>query len=191
MKTIILLLGALIAFNSCRKEDEQYPAKLTSTDKGGHTDTIPDKATFKLKLSKDTINYDETLFDFNHTASADFDFNVDAAYFPGFGQVSLASITSDGKDLAIYELPYEPGMSVGLNIHAKADGIYHMGISYERSIPPFLEIWIKDAYEKDSLNLCKGDYSFRVATTDTNTFGSKRFTLLLRTNVQQQTSRLH
>jgi hypothetical protein len=104
----------------------------------------------------------------------------DAVYFAGNGQVSLASVSKDGEDLSINGLPYTPCMSIGLDIHAKTSGSYLLKISYEKEIPADIEIWIKDTYLRDSVNVRTGNYSFNIDKADTNSFGGERFRLILK-----------
>ncbi len=120
------------------------------------------------------------MFLFKKAANPNFDPAVDAQYLPGYGQVSLASISSDGTDLAINSLPYSPDKPIKLDVHAKNDGTYFFKISYERTIPANVQIWLKDAYTKDSLNVRTGNYQFKVLKADTNSYGNKRFQLVLR-----------
>src|SRR3569833_3034771 len=112
MKTLILLTLMLLTLASCKKEGEFIAKNLlpkkhiaAAIDR----DTIPDNAELKVKLAKDSSNVDETMFMFDHTASTNYQSSNDALYFPGFGQVSLSSISADGRNMAIYVLPYKPG----------------------------------------------------------------------------------
>jgi hypothetical protein len=190
MKASILLLLTLFFLASCQKETKIVPqvTKVTSvattvnqtTTSSVKPDTIPDMAAIKIKLVKDSDNSDETMFLFNHTASLNYDANVDAAYFPGYGAESLASISKDGTDIMSYSLPYTSGMTVGLDVNAKADGALSLQLSYQRSIPANIKIWIKDTYLKDSVNVLTANYNFKVTMADANSFGKKRFQLIIR-----------
>ena len=196
MKTSALFLLSLLAFSACKKEEKILPktpvttpvvtsvkpdtTHSTPTVPAVKPDTIPDQGIFKIKLVQDSTNYDEAMFVFNHAANANFDANEDAAYFAGYGAVTLASISNDKKDLAVNKLPYKPGMSIGLDVQAKADGAYFLSISFEKNIPANIQIWVKDTYAKDSLNVSKGNYNFNVTKADTNSFGSRRFKLIIK-----------
>ena len=194
MKPLILLSLVLFALAACKKEEkiapETTPQKST-TAIVVKPDTIPDSAALKICLVKDTINTDETMFVFNHTYSLGYVFDQDAPYFQGFGQVSLASISSGGKYLAINGLPYTSGMSIGLDVQAKTSGAYSLQISYERKIPSTVQILLKDTYLKDSIDVRTHNYNFHVSKTDTNSFGSKRFKLILKNDGQQQATLAH
>jgi hypothetical protein len=181
MKTLLLLSLILFFFAACRPEESILPkAAAPATIAKASFDTIPDRAAFKIKLLKDSSTADETMLYFSHLAQRKYSSAVDAPYFQGFGQVSLASVSSDGVDLAINQLPYTSGMSIGLDVNAKTDGIYSLKISYNHNVPPTIQIWLKDTYRKDSINVCSGNYSFNVTKADTNSFGRKRFSLVLR-----------
>jgi hypothetical protein len=183
MKKLLPLSLTLLSLAACKKEAKISPKVeqvVTTVVVAAKTDTIPDNAQFKIKLGKDGINTDETAFVFDHLSSINYSGNEDAPYFVGFGQVSLASISADGIDLAINSLPYRPGMSIRLDIHTKTDGPYFLKMSYESKIPANIQAWLKDNYLKDSVNVRTGSYNFNVIKVDTNTFGSKRFELILK-----------
>jgi hypothetical protein len=182
MKTSLLLLLSLFALASCQKEPMVIPkaAPLKYADVAElKKDTIPDKAAFKIKLVKDATDYDETMFIFDKTSSLDYDANVDAQYFTGFGQESLSSISPDGTNLAIYRLPYRPGMAVGLDVNMQSSGAYTLAISYEKNIPANVHIWVKDNYLNNSFDVTAKNYAFSVTKADANSYGSKRFELVI------------
>jgi hypothetical protein len=183
MKKLILLSSILFSLAACQKEEAIAPKASPASSTASVTskkDSIPDDAALKVKLIKDSTNYDETALVFDHLATLNYSDSNDAPYFIGFGLVSLTSVSKDGRDLAIYRLPYSSGMSIGLNVNTKADGAYQLSISYEKNIPANIQVWIKDTYLKDSLNVCTKNYHFNVTKADTNSFGSKRFKLILR-----------
>ena len=185
MKTSILTALVLFSLVACKKEEKVLPKAIaapstSTTVSKSNQDTIPDKAAFKIKLAKDSTNSDETMLSFNHKVSRNYSANNDAPYFQGFGQVSLASISGNGVDLAINELPYTPGMSIGLDVHAKTDGAYFLAVSYQNKMPANIQIWLKDTYLKDSVNVGAKSYTFKVAKADTNSFGKNRFRIIFK-----------
>ncbi|HWD90399.1 MAG TPA: hypothetical protein VG367_19870 [Mucilaginibacter sp.] len=171
----------LLALSACKKFDENNISlpKGTKPVWVPPMDTIPDNATLTLKLIEDSTAHDETEFIFDQKASTAFSYANDAPYFTGFGKVSLASISSDGRDMAIYSLPYKTGMSVDMDVRGRKDGKLNLEISRETNIPQDIRVLVKDKYANDSLDLCKGVYSFKVATADSNSFGKHRLTLVL------------
>ena len=87
-----------------------------------------------------------------------------------------------GIKLAINSLPLlSQGTSIGLVVNAKATGVYNLNLSTISAIPSTFDIWLKDKYKKDSLDFRKyPSYAFNLNTSDTTTFGSNRFSLVLR-----------
>jgi trimeric autotransporter adhesin len=187
LSLLSLLSVVLFSLAACNKAEDILPKvsmKVTKNIILPKIDTIPDNAMLKIKLCKDSVNADETTFVFNHSASTRFCYDDDALYFTGFGLVSVASISTDGKDMAIYSLPYTPGMSIGLDARTKTDGAYLFKISYKSKMPSGMQVWLKDTYLKDSVDVCKGNYNFNIIKTDTNSFGKRRFKLILKVNGQ-------
>ncbi|MEO6849356.1 MAG: hypothetical protein ABI203_08455 [Mucilaginibacter sp.] len=189
MKKIYWSMLATILLFSCKKETDLLPKAPSTTNlniAAAKFDTIPDKAWLKIVLGKDSINTDETAFIFNHLSNTNYNANDDARYLQGYGEVSLESISTNGIGLAINTLPYQAGMSVPLNIHTKTDGTYFLNMSYERNLPDYIHVWLKDNYRKDSLDLSTGKtYNFSVLKADTSSFGSKRFKIIIEDSNQQ------
>ena len=202
MKTSILLFASVLILAACKKEAAVTPTaspvtttQTTNTTQTNNTsttatttttstsaaDTLANLSAIKLSLVTDSTNYDETMFLFRKAASLAFDPNMDGQYLPGYGQESLASIAPDGTNMAIYSLPYKPNMSVKLNVSTKSDGQYLLKMSYGRTLPSTLQVWIRDTYAKDSLNVRAGNYKFTVIKADTASYGSHRFQMVLKT----------
>ncbi|MEO6849892.1 MAG: DUF2341 domain-containing protein, partial [Mucilaginibacter sp.] len=139
----------------------------------------------RIQLAKDSINVDDVYIGFNSTATNNYVFNEDAPYKPGNGQVSLATISSDHIDLAINKLPLPKlGQTIiPLNVNAFADGTYKLNMTEITGIPKLYEIWLMDAYKKDSLDVRNNlTYTFNLSKADTNSYGSKRFSVVIRQN---------
>jgi hypothetical protein len=183
MKTLILLSLVLFILAACKKEEKISPnttAPKSTSVIVAKADTIPDTATLKITLVKDTVNTDETMFVFKHTSSLAYVFDEDAPYFQGFGDVNLSSISSNGRDLAINGLPYIPGVPIRLNVQTKTSGAYSLEISLQKKIPSTIHIWLKDTRLKDSVDLRTHNYNFNVSKADTTSFGRNRFKLILK-----------
>lgn len=208
MKTSALLLTTLLFLAACKKETvvtpqntpvNQQPANSNPTQSSNGTnssdskppvtsgntapavpDTIPDKAMLKIKLVKDSSNYDETMFMFNHTAKPAYNVDYDSPYMDGFGQESLASLSSDNHDLVVNTLPYSQGLSVALDVNTNADGAFALQLSYLKSVPSDIQVFIKDNHLKDSVDLRTGVYKFNVVKSDAATYGANRFTVVFR-----------
>jgi hypothetical protein len=139
---------------------------------------------FKLQLAKDSINTDDIVIHFTRDASTAYSPTEDAPYKQGMGSVSLASISSNNVDLAINALPLpKTSETIGLSVKATATGTYRLNMNNIVGIPQLFDIWLMDAYKKDSLNMrLNTAYSFQILKSDTNSFGSKRFSLVIRQN---------
>ncbi|MDB4903960.1 MAG: Cadherin-like beta sandwich domain protein, partial [Mucilaginibacter sp.] len=107
--------------------------------------------------------------------------NEDSQYMPGFGNVSLSSKSADNIALAINNIPFpKQSQTVKLNVNATANGTYNLNMTEIKSIPQIYKIWLMDAYAKDSLDMRHNStYSFQITKSDTNSYGSRRFSLVI------------
>lgn len=184
MKPALSTIVLFILFASCIKGVDNLPAaqnkpvliKPVATQR----DTIPDGGSFKMMIQKDSSHADETLVIFNHSASTMYLNTQDAVYFPGFGIASISSLTSDGVTCTIQKLPYLQENPIRLKVNARYDGIYILRLGYVDQISQNIRFWLKDKYMRDSLDMRVGNYAFQVIKADTNTYGSRRFTIVLR-----------
>ena len=142
--------------------------------------------TLRLRLIKDTLNTDEVVLQFNNNNSTKYSNETDALDLGGNGaEESLSLISSDGIKLSIFgvPLPKQTGLVVPLLVDASASGTFQLKKIQLDNLPKLYDIWIKDSLKKDSTNLASKDtYSFNIDKTDTNSFGLKRFTLIIRQN---------
>ena len=140
------------------------------------------KGYLRIQMAKDTFNTCNILIQFNPDAKTTYGKNEDAPYFSGFGLVSLASLSSDNVALAINDMPLSTVCSaVALKVGAKSDGVYKLNMVTISSVPATYDIWLKDNYKKDSLDFRHyPSYLFNVLTKDTASFGSHRFSIILR-----------
>lgn len=175
-KLLILSIMTAMLAGSCKKlADDDISPKTNKL-----VDTIPDGAYFKLCLLKDSGRVDETALLFNHAASPDFDVNLDAAYLPGFGIASLASLTEDNRACAIQVLPYRRGEPINLELDSRNGNNYTLQISAEKNLPSSTRIWIKENRLGDSFERRYGNYAFSVLKSDTSSCGNRRFVVILR-----------
>jgi hypothetical protein len=203
-KFFTLLLITATCLSACKKENvddqiQQYLASkqttsvttgtasatsttITGTTYTGITAVIP--GSFRIKLAKDSVNTDNTLINFITTAKPTYSALEDAVYFTGFGAVSLASLSSNNIPLAINALPLPAkSVSIGLKVGAKSDGIYKLSLTTLKAIPALFDVWLMDNYKKDSLDFRNNpNYNFNLYLADTTSYGSKRFTLVIRQN---------
>jgi len=147
------------------------------------TDTPVVVPCLRLQLYKDAVDNDDTYIGFGPGFSTKYVTGEDARYMQGFGAVSLCSISSDNVPLAINKLPFpgQQSLTINLKVDAATDGAYSLNMTNEVDIPQVYEVWLMDAYKKDSLNLkLNRTYDFDLLKADTNSYGSNRFSLVIR-----------
>lgn len=185
-----MLIFTGICMAGCQKENvapDSTPTKAnpkSSPSTNLNQDTISNDTTrgyLRLQLAKDAVNADNILLEFSPAAKCSYSGSEDARTFQGMGQVSLSSLSSDNVALAINSLPLSTkGTVVGLVVNAKSTGAYKLNLSAIHTIPASIDIWLKDKYKKDSLDFRQyPSYAFNI-TADTNTFGSHRFSVVMR-----------
>jgi len=197
MKKNLLYLPATIALTllssniQARNESAKVPAKNIETNhfiatKAGIqlVTNHPVDQHLRLQLALDSIHTDDVYIGFDKRASTNYVSNEDAPYMPGYGKVSLCSISSDNVALAINKLPF-PGLNptiIKLKVGAIASGHYKLNMTEIKNIPELYEIWLIDLYKKDSLDMKHNKtYGFEI-NSDTNSYGSNRFKLVIRQN---------
>jgi hypothetical protein len=137
-----------------------------------------------LQLLQNAFQADEIFISFNDNAQSKFVLGEDAAQKPGSGIASLASMSSDGVPLSIntLNLPAQ-SVSIPLNVNSVSDGAYQLTMPQIKSIPSIYEIWLMDAYKKDSVDFRNNpSYSFDISKSDATSYGSNRFTMVIRQN---------
>jgi len=140
----------------------------------------------RLQLAKDSINADESLIRFDAKSRTLFDPTKDAKYRLGTGAVSLSSLSSDRIALAINRLPLPRGkqtLAIPLKLAANADGNYQLKLKAINQVPQLYDVLLIDKFAKDSVDMRKNaNYSFVISKSDTNTYGSGRFLMMIREN---------
>jgi hypothetical protein len=137
----------------------------------------------RLQLALDDVNKDDMLLVFNPAAKSNYSVNEDAKYQRGNGVIGLASISADGVDLAINQLPLAGSKPtvVPIRVMANSSGTFTVNLTELNAVPELYDIWLMDAYKKDSLDIKHNpSYIFDVNISDTNTFHSKRLSLVIR-----------
>ena len=179
--------GASLTFNESAKTNSQ----LTGPTQATGTTLLLSKAPIannvvqllRLELAADSVNNEETVIRFSSLAKNTYDINEDAQHLPGSGLVALASMTADSVPVAINNMPFpkKHAQGIKLNVYASANGVYALNMKQVQSIPRIYQIWLKDAYKRDSLDMRHNQtYRFDVQLSDTNSFGKNRFSLLIR-----------
>ncbi|MBS1528493.1 MAG: hypothetical protein JST19_22790, partial [Bacteroidetes bacterium] len=138
----------------------------------------------RLKLCLDSISYDDLFIGFSPTASTGYNSDEDAAYLPGLGAaVGLASISSDNIRLSINNLPLPNQVKgeIKLFVTASRSGTYTLKRTDLQAIPQAYEVWLMDKFKKDSLDIRNNEnYKFSINLSDTASFGSNRFSIVIR-----------
>jgi hypothetical protein len=190
--TVLVLAG--LGFSSCQKDSvaptnsstETNPKTISSVTTPTNQGPVANDTTkgyIRVQLAMNATATDDILIEFNPTAHATYSGGEDAKTFPGNGAISLSSLSYDNFLLAINALPLvSTGTTVGLAVGANANGVYKLNLTtISSTVPPSVNIWLKDAYKKDSLDFRKyPSYGFNIDKSDTATYGSHRFTLVLR-----------
>jgi hypothetical protein len=191
-RIFILLLLAAICFSSCQKDaveptatPNQVSQKVTATTTSVlNQDTVNTAINgyLRIQLAEDAFNTDNILIDFKPGSSPAYVRNEDAPTLQGFGAVSLSSLSSDNVALAINVQPLtSKGVTIPLVVGAKATGLYKLNLSTVNDIPASFDIWLMDKYKKDSLDFRDNPtYAFNLTKTDTSSYGSHRFTVVVR-----------
>ncbi len=142
------------------------------------------KPSLHFRLLKDSINTDEIVIRLDNNAKSKFIINEDALDLGGSGSlVSLSSISTDSIKLAINTLPF-PGQQqqvIPLLADATASGSYQLVATQLNNLPALYDVWLKDAFTADSVQMkLNTNYQFSIDKSNPATFGSTRFTLVIR-----------
>lgn len=140
----------------------------------------------RLRLVLDSVNTDEVVLQFNNQDSSKYSYTKDAEDLGGNGALeSLSLLSSDSVKLCIHgrALPGLKQEIVPLLTDATASGNLQLKKIQLNNMPALYDVWLKDAFTKDSLDLKKNDtYNFRIDKTNPATFGTDRFSLVIRQN---------
>jgi len=140
----------------------------------------------RLKLVLDESNYDDIAIGFLQTATTQYNNQIDSRYLAGIDAAEgLASFSSDNVPLSVNIVPL-PGIAplvIRLDVEARNSGPFTLERTELDSISQVYDVWLMDKYTKDSLDLRSNtSYAFNVNKNDTASFGSNRFTIVIRQN---------
>jgi trimeric autotransporter adhesin len=176
--------GASLVFNETAKSVTSQPTG-SNLLMGTPVAQSPSQL-LRLRLTIDTLNYDDIVIGFNSNASAKYNGLEDAEYLPGINAMEgLSSISSDSIALAInyLPLPKQSPQVIKLDVEGRISGRYKFQKTALDAIPQIYEIWLMDNYKKDSLDIRNNStYAFNLDLTDTNSYGKNRFRLVIRQN---------
>ncbi|MDB5122543.1 MAG: C-terminal target protein [Mucilaginibacter sp.] len=179
--------GASLTFNEAAKTNAQVSGPTQSTGNTLLLSTAPVATNvlqyIRLEMAKDSVNKEETVLVLNNGAKDAFVINEDSPHFAGGGLVALSSLSADNITLAINRFPVtNKGKTIKLKVFA-GDGTYQLNLTELKAIPQLFDVWLMDAYAKDSLDLRHNlSYTFKVNQQDTASFGTNRFTIVIRQN---------
>jgi hypothetical protein len=152
-----------------------------------NADSGQSAVTFKLlrlKLVIDSLNYDNIVIGFGSSASSKYNPQEDSQYFSGINAPEgLSSFSSDSVRLSVnlLQFPKRTPQVIKLDVEGAKSGVFSLQRTALDSIPKIYEIWLMDKYKKDSLDLKNNkDYTFYINKSDTNSFGSNRFQIVIR-----------
>jgi len=136
----------------------------------------------RVQMALDSVNNDDTYIGFISGASTNYSAIKDAPYKLGNGKLGLSSYSGDHVRLAINKLPL-PGSQqtiIPLHVTARNTGIYKLNLTEVSAISKIYQIWLKDNFRKDSLDMRHDStYAFNI-TSDTASQGANRFQLVIR-----------
>jgi hypothetical protein len=139
----------------------------------------------RVLLKKDSLNYEDAIVEFKNSTKPAYDLNEDAKYFRGNNTVSLSTLSSDGVSLAVNKLPFpQTRQIIPINVSVPAAGAsYQLNLTEIKNIPDVYDVWLFDKFKNDSLDIRHNPtYNFNT-TSDTATYGSNRFKLIIRLNI--------
>ena len=138
----------------------------------------------RLKLVTDSVNYSDMIIGFNSAASTMYNGREDAKYLAGSGAAeALYCFSKDNNRLSINTLPLpkQSAESIRLNVTVAKSGTYTFEKTLMTAIPKIYRVWLIDKYKKDSLDLSNNrTYAFDVNLSDTASYGSNRFSMVIR-----------
>ena len=140
----------------------------------------------RLRLFLDQYDYDDIVIAFNSGASATYNPNEDSQYWPGINAPEgLSSFSADGVALSINYLPLPKQIPevIKLDVESQQSWPFILKRTELDSLPKIYEVWLMDNYKKDSVDLRKDtSYAFNINKNDTASFGSNRFSVIVRQN---------
>ena len=172
--------GATLTFNEAAKTSSSYTGVTTLMSKQPVTAAAV-LSLMRLKMTLDSVDSDETIIVFNKNAKSAFDPIEDAPYKPGNSKASLTSLSQDSVNIAINHLPLRNGLPVRLNVNSSVSGIFTLSLEDLRGIPKMYDIWLKDNFAGDSVNLrITNTHSFTIDRSNPATFGKNRFSIIVK-----------
>jgi trimeric autotransporter adhesin len=138
----------------------------------------------RLKVWIDQYNYDDIAIGFDSAATTVYNNQIDSRYLPGIdAPEGLSCFSADGVPLSVFmvPLPKQNPLVIKLDVEAQSNGPMTFLRTELDTIPKIYDLWLIDKFKKDSVNLrTDTSYAFTVDKSDTTTFGSNRFSVVIR-----------
>ncbi|WP_461451100.1 LamG-like jellyroll fold domain-containing protein [Mucilaginibacter sp.] len=132
-----------------------------------------------LQLNQDSLIYTQTGIYFSPTWSDKYVQSEDGLDLDGTS-VYLSSYSSDHQRLSINQLgDYSKGKVVKLYVSAASYGNYSLSLADIKNIDTLYNVYLRDHYLKDSVNLLQTKSYPLSVTTDTASYGANRFDLVI------------
>ncbi|NNU33779.1 hypothetical protein HK413_05825 [Mucilaginibacter sp. S1162] len=167
-------------------EDDKVSSQVTASDLSlaSAADSLDVPRYLRVQLFKDSLNQEDALVFFKNSTQATYSVTEDAKYLKGNSPVNISTQSSDNVSLAINQQAFpQKRQLIPLNVTITSNGTYKLRMPEVKNIPLMYDVWLLDRYKKDSLDIKHNpSYSFIANVADTNSFGSKRFTPVLRPN---------
>jgi hypothetical protein len=179
--------GAAMTFN----ESAKSPATIINSGSGNLMMGTPlaqaKPQLFRLRLTIDSLNYDDIAIGFTSSASPKYSIWEDSAYLPGNAPEGLATLSTDSIPFALsvnfMPLPKLAPQIIPLKVTATNSGRLTLEKTQLDSLAKIYEIWLMDKYKKDSLDIRNNaTYAFDIDKSDSASFGANRFVLVIRQN---------
>ena len=189
MKKILhyCLIGFLPAFVSTARLHANTPHICSSNVKSNITSKLSQAfqcQLLRLKMIKDAFNSDDIAIAFSDQGTLTYNNQLDSRYMPGIeAPEGFFCFSTDSVPLSvnIIPLPKQAPLKIRLDVEAANSGCFTMQKTKLDSIPAVYDLWLVDKYKKDSLNLRTGtNYFFSINKTDSSSFGSNRFEVVVK-----------
>ncbi|MFD0748666.1 T9SS type A sorting domain-containing protein [Mucilaginibacter calamicampi] len=165
-----------VNFTEAMKTPTQ-PALLMST-----SPIAQQEGAIQLQMVQDSANYDVTLLRFSNDYNENYLNTEDADDLSANGQtVFLGAMTADKKLVGTASQPLnKKRTSVSLSVNDNASGLFTLNKISLDNIPEKYDVWLKDNYKKDSLDLrANSTYNFNIDKNNAATFGDSRFEVVI------------
>jgi hypothetical protein len=172
-------------FNESAKSATQLTSGSTLLLSNGIKKAESPVSFIRVRLTLDSLNHDNVVMVFRDGTNEKYIADEDGIDMGGSGSLeSLSALSSDNISLAVSAMPLPKTRRViPLSVDATSSGLYSLGINEIKNMPAITQVWLKDNWKKDSLNLrLYPTYNFNIDKNDAATYGNNRFQIVIRQN---------